>query len=331
MCAPGGSSYVRHMTCSRIIRMLAFATLLGVGATFGFRDGIVAGVIVFVLVVPFEKLFRRHDQRLRRPGLGTDLAHVVARPVLAPVGLVVAVVVGALSFAWLPGLALRPIVGALPGWARVAAGVALFDLAAYWAHRWSHEVPFLWRFHSVHHSAAHLDWVSGFRVHPADGALLAPPFVLLLGAGFTPATVGALAVVQGVVGLFLHANVRWPAPAPAGRRHPRVPPLAPRQRPRRVVDQLLGPAAGVGPGVRHLSRARRSPPAGLRDRHPGAGRPRRPAHLAAAGPASTRLGPPPSGGYRPPYRDRGPAGSGAGVALDHPAAAPRPRPLLIPS
>ncbi len=209
MCAPGGSSYVRHMTCSRIIRMLAFATLLGVGATFGFRDGIVAGVIVFVLVVPFEKLFRRHDQRLRRPGLGTDLAHVVARPVLAPVGLVVAVVVGALSFAWLPGLALRPIVGALPGWARVAAGVALFDLAAYWAHRWSHEVPFLWRFHSVHHSAAHLDWVSGFRVHPADGALLAPPFVLLLGAGFTPATVGALAVVQGVVGLFLHANVRW--------------------------------------------------------------------------------------------------------------------------
>src|SRR5690606_31057729 len=102
------------------------------------------------------------------------------RPVLAPVGLAVAAVVGLLSLAWLPGLALRPLVALLPGWAQLVAGVALFDLAAYWAHRWSHEVPFLWRFHSVHHSSEHLDWVSGFRVHPVDGAVIAPPFFLLL-------------------------------------------------------------------------------------------------------------------------------------------------------
>ena len=53
--------------------------------------------------------------------------------------------------------------------ALVAAVVALFDLAIYWAHRWSHEVPALWRFHAVHHSTEHLDWISGFRNHPLDG------------------------------------------------------------------------------------------------------------------------------------------------------------------
>jgi sterol desaturase/sphingolipid hydroxylase (fatty acid hydroxylase superfamily) len=197
------------MTASRIVRWLVLIALLAAGVVFGFRDSVVAGVVVFALVVPFEKLFRRHDQPIRRPGLATDLAHVVARPVLAPIGIVVAIVVGALSFAWLPGLALRPLVGALPGWAQFVAGFALFDLAAYWAHRWSHEVPFVWRFHSVHHSAEHLDWVSGFRVHPVDGALLAPPFFLLLGAGFSPEATGILAVASTLVGLFLHANVRW--------------------------------------------------------------------------------------------------------------------------
>jgi sterol desaturase/sphingolipid hydroxylase (fatty acid hydroxylase superfamily) len=125
------------------------------------------------------------------------------------VTLVVAVVVGVVSLAWLPGLALRPVVALIP--APVAPFVALvvFDLVIYWVHRWSHEVPFLWRFHAVHHSTEHLDWVSGFRLHPFDGALLAPPFIFLLAAGFQPEVAGVLAVVQIVTGLFLHANVRW--------------------------------------------------------------------------------------------------------------------------
>lgn len=165
--------------------------------------------VLFVVVVPFEKLFPRHRQPLRRPGLGTDIAYGLAAPALAVVTTTVAVVVGVGSLAWLPGLALRPLVGALPPVARTVLGVLLFDLTIYWVHRWSHEVPFLWRFHAVHHSTRHLDWVSGLRTHPVDGALLAPPIVLLLAAGFSPAVPGALAVVQVVTGLFLHANVRW--------------------------------------------------------------------------------------------------------------------------
>jgi sterol desaturase/sphingolipid hydroxylase (fatty acid hydroxylase superfamily) len=164
---------------------------------------------LFVLVVPFEKLFPRHRQPLRRPGLGTDLAYALAQPVLTAVGLVLGAAVGVLSLAWLPGLALRPLVTALPPGPQLILGVLLFDAAFYWVHRWSHEVPFLWRFHAVHHSTRHLDWISGLRSHPVDGALLGVPVAFLLGAGFTPEAAGVLAVLQIVFGLFIHANVRW--------------------------------------------------------------------------------------------------------------------------
>jgi sterol desaturase/sphingolipid hydroxylase (fatty acid hydroxylase superfamily) len=170
---------------------------------------LVGGLLVDAIVVPFEKVFPRHQQRVRRAGLATDLAYAVSQPLLAVAGVVVAAVVGILSLAWLPGLLVRPAVDLVPGPARTLLGIALFDLAVYWAHRWSHEVPFLWRFHSVHHSSEQLDWISGVRSHPVDGALLAPPFAFLLGAGFSAEFTGVLAVVQIVTGLFLHANVRW--------------------------------------------------------------------------------------------------------------------------
>jgi len=165
--------------------------------------------VLFVLIVPLEKLFPRHRQQFRRPGLATDMAFGVSQPVMTVLAGIVGLIVGLVSLAWLPGLALRPLVLALPAPMRLVAGVLLFDLIIYWVHRWSHEVGFLWRFHSVHHSTEHLDWVSGLRGHPFDGALLAPPFVFLLAAGFSLETAGALTVVQIVTGLFLHANVRW--------------------------------------------------------------------------------------------------------------------------
>ena len=173
------------------------------------RGPIAAVIVVFVLVVPFEKLFPRHRQRVRRPQVGTDVGYALASPLLTGIGLVAGVIVAGFSLAWLPGLALRPLVGLLPPAIVPFVGIALFDLAIYWTHRWYHEVPFLWRFHAIHHSTEHLDWVSGFRNHPLDGTLIAPAFAFLLAAGFDAEFTGVLAVVQIVTGIFLHANVRW--------------------------------------------------------------------------------------------------------------------------
>ncbi len=173
------------------------------------RGGLGVVPLLFVLVVPFEKLFPRHRQKLRRPQVGTDIGYALAGPLLSGIGLVAAAVVAVVSLAWLPGLALRPLVAMIPPSVAPFVGIALFDLAIYWTHRWYHEVPFLWRFHAIHHSPTHMDWISGFRNHPFDGTLIAPAFVFLVAAGFSAEFTGVLAVVQVVLGIFLHANVRW--------------------------------------------------------------------------------------------------------------------------
>ena len=166
--------------------------------------------ILFLLIVPFEKIFPRHrGQKVRREAIGTDVAYLLSNPVVQALGILVAIPVAVLSFAWLPGLALRPLVALLPGPVQLVAGILLFDVAIYWVHRWSHEVGFLWRFHAIHHSPETLDWVSGFRLHPFDGAIVAPPFIFLIAAGFSTEFSGVLAVIQFLTGLFLHANVRW--------------------------------------------------------------------------------------------------------------------------
>jgi sterol desaturase/sphingolipid hydroxylase (fatty acid hydroxylase superfamily) len=186
---------------------LALAAIVGALAV----DAAAAFVLaaLFVLVVPFEMLFPRHGRRLRRPELGTDMAYALVATPLGLVGVAVSSLFGVLSLAWLPGLALRPLVAMVPDVVRIVLGVLLFDVAVYWAHRWAHEVPFLWRFHALHHSTRRLDWVSGFRNHPFDGVFLAPAFILLIAAGFSAEFTGVLAVVQLFTGLFAHANVRW--------------------------------------------------------------------------------------------------------------------------
>ena len=45
--------------------------------------------------------------------------------------------------------------------------------------------------------------------HPLDSTILAPAFVFLIVAGFSPELTGAFAVAQLLTGLFLHANVSW--------------------------------------------------------------------------------------------------------------------------
>jgi sterol desaturase/sphingolipid hydroxylase (fatty acid hydroxylase superfamily) len=173
------------------------------------KSGLAVIILLLVIVKPFERFFPRHRQRMRRVGLGTDIAYGLAGPALRLAQNVVGVAIGVVSLAWLPGLLVRPLVIRLPGPIQIVLGFVALDALTYWLHRFGHEVAFLWRFHKVHHSSPQLDWVSGLRVHPLDGAFLAPPLVFLVVAGVPLKATGVLAVLQLLIGLFLHANVRW--------------------------------------------------------------------------------------------------------------------------
>jgi sterol desaturase/sphingolipid hydroxylase (fatty acid hydroxylase superfamily) len=98
----------------------------------------------------------------------------------------------------------------LPPLAQALVGLVLFEVFGYWYHRASHEIPFLWRFHAVHHSSERLDWLAAARLHPLEGffggLFIAPAFVLL---GFRPAHPALFPVVTTTWAIVIHANVRW--------------------------------------------------------------------------------------------------------------------------
>ena len=59
-------------------------------------------------------------------------------------------------------------VGSLPWLVQFFLAILVADLAEYSIHRAFHTVPFLWRFHAIHHSSPALDWIAGSRSHIVD-------------------------------------------------------------------------------------------------------------------------------------------------------------------
>jgi sterol desaturase/sphingolipid hydroxylase (fatty acid hydroxylase superfamily) len=122
---------------------------------------------------------------------------------LAAIGLAV---VMALPLIWVRSFHL---VGYLPTAMAVAVSVVLVFIGNYWGHRLTHQVPFLWRFHAVHHSIRQMDWVASGRLHPLDSAFTQAftivPLVLL---GYGGGVFAGVAVLFTLLALFQHANVR---------------------------------------------------------------------------------------------------------------------------
>jgi ornithine lipid hydroxylase len=85
------------------------------------------------------------------------------------------------------------------------------DFGNYLAHRWSHTVPLLWRFHAVHHSAGRLSVINAGRTHPIDAfkyTVIGSPIPILLGApGEIAMWYGGLLVFGG---LLTHCNIDMP-------------------------------------------------------------------------------------------------------------------------
>ncbi len=56
-----------------------------------------------------------------------------------------------------------------------------YDFGKYVIHRWLHTYPLLWEFHKFHHSAASLNPITVYRVHPVESILLNTVSSLLSG------------------------------------------------------------------------------------------------------------------------------------------------------
>jgi sterol desaturase/sphingolipid hydroxylase (fatty acid hydroxylase superfamily) len=175
----------------------------------GFKPA-AAVALGFAVITPLELAFRRHRQPVRRPGLRTDVVHLLFTGLLQSVATVAGFGVVYVLLHWLRFRPSEAWLASMPTWVQFALAFLVFEFCLYWYHRWSHEIPFLWRFHAVHHSSENLDWISAARLHPLEGffggLVVGPPLVLL---GFQFMTAPIVSAVLGVWAILLHANIRW--------------------------------------------------------------------------------------------------------------------------
>ncbi|WP_077032888.1 sterol desaturase family protein [Pelomonas sp. KK5] len=174
-------------------------------------------LLAAAIFVPLERWFAARLKPLLRPQWGNDLAFYFLGGWLPPLaGAVISAVFVAIADALLPASYFRWL-GGLSPWVVVPALVVLGDFFYYWAHRLSHQIPLLWRFHAIHHSAEQMDWLVNTRAHPLDLIVtrtLGSAPLILIGLK-THAATGSGAMVFAIVAFnvlwafFIHSNVRW--------------------------------------------------------------------------------------------------------------------------
>ena len=170
-------------------------------------------LILGLLFIPMERLWTLREQKIFRLGWQTDLKHffishagvqLISFATLIPVQV---------FFSWAVQFEFQQWVQAQPLWLQFIEILFFIDLVSYWVHRAFHQIPWLWKFHAIHHSSLHMDWLAGSRSHLVDVLVnrtlgFVPIFVL----GFSPAAIYAYLVFVSFHAVYIHANVnhRWP-------------------------------------------------------------------------------------------------------------------------
>jgi sterol desaturase/sphingolipid hydroxylase (fatty acid hydroxylase superfamily) len=96
-------------------------------------------------------------------------------------------------------------------WVGFAAAFLLLDFLNYAVHRCQHAVPFLWRFHALHHSDPDVDVTTSVRHHPIEYLIAAAFYwlaVLALDIPVVVVTSHGLAVFAAAA--VTHGNIRLP-------------------------------------------------------------------------------------------------------------------------
>ncbi len=163
-------------------------------------------LVVALIFIPLEMLLpNRRGQGFFRRHWFNDIIYMFANGIVVRIGFIL--LITAVANWW--GPAPHGFVASLPLWLQVVAAYVVADAGVYAAHRSFHAIPWLWSFHSVHHSIEELDWLATHRVHAADQIILAaaaylPLFVL----GFTAEAMAVHAMIYTVQSYLVHSNVR---------------------------------------------------------------------------------------------------------------------------
>jgi sterol desaturase/sphingolipid hydroxylase (fatty acid hydroxylase superfamily) len=180
------------------------------GIFFGLDFFVVNLLATGFMFAPLERFVpHRRAQRLFRQEWREDLFYYLVSTmfvqILGFLALAPSTIINAETNSW-DGF--RAMVASMPWLLQFAIVIVLSDLMQYWYHRLFHQIPFLWGFHAVHHSAKSMDWLAGSRMHFVEIILLRavtslPLFTLGFSASVMQAYIGFVYIWSSL----LHANV----------------------------------------------------------------------------------------------------------------------------
>ena len=101
---------------------------------------------------------------------------------------------------------LQQAMGSLPWLVQFFLAVLVADLAEYWIHRALHEVPWLWRFHAIHHSSKALDWIAGSRAHIVDDLIIRGLMLIPMMFIFSQSIITAYLLFVTIHATWAHTN-----------------------------------------------------------------------------------------------------------------------------
>jgi sterol desaturase/sphingolipid hydroxylase (fatty acid hydroxylase superfamily) len=148
-----------------------------------------------------EPKIRRVTRNLAIAGLAAATVQLIEEPIVRPLAR------RAERHRWglVPRLPLPPAL-------RTLLAIVALDYTLYLWHVLVHRVPFLWRFHLVHHADRDLDASTAVRFHFLELAVSVPwRAAQVVVIGVSPATLSLWQTLTLMSVLFHHSNVRLPA------------------------------------------------------------------------------------------------------------------------
>ena len=170
----------------------------------GLKNSLIAAVVFIGLerIIPKEP-----KQKILRPNWANDLVYLVFNRWFIGQGIALLILL-IVTHPIVPA-SLRRVVATQSLWIQIPALLVIADLTFYLVHRTFHAVPMLWRFHQVHHSIEHMDWLAGYRVHPIDQILTKGGSLLpCIALGFSANAFAVYGMIYFTHSVLLHSNVR---------------------------------------------------------------------------------------------------------------------------
>lgn len=99
------------------------------------------------------------------------------------------------------------LMSGLPFWAQFALAMLIFDFVRYWNHRLLH-LPWMWGVHMLHHSDAHMNFSTTYRIHVFQAIHMSLISLLMMGWLKIPVEAAALTlVIRNWYGMYVHSGL----------------------------------------------------------------------------------------------------------------------------